>query len=441
MKMKKLVSLLIALVLVIGCIATALAQEPVTIRLTEYNASFLPHVKEAVEEYIAKAKENGVIFEWTTGNGGELRTKVKAEFAAGNPPDMFSWNPGANFVELVAANQLEEIHDYFDHSALEGYDTTWYDDSAWAGVTLDGEQYWGLPITTQYTGLIANKSLFEKYNLSYPTTYAELLEVAEVFKANGIYTLGIGSKNGNPSQFTFDSILHQFMDPDYSAGWLTGETKFDCPEVVLAASYIQDMQNRGVMTDDPVGYGEWTTCAELFNTEKAAIITVHPWTVTSIKLDPSKIDLIDWWTYPETKYDPKDWYLGGTHDAFVITKASYEDPAKRQAIQDFCEWYTSDVVEIARNLDGTMSPRNPETLSYNPADYLPELPARIMEINKTKKSCFYTWGRMPNSAVAVEYQKNFCDPLWAGLGTAEEIVAQMQATMDQAYVDMGYPVK
>lgn len=404
----------------------------VTITLTNQMVTEAPDIEEPLNDFIAEMDKKGIHIEQTTGNGDDLRTKVKAEFSAGNPPDIFFWNAGANLRELVEADLLLDVQTILDNTDKEWLTKDYWTESGWAPCTVDGESYYGLPIAMNTTNLIVNKDLFEQYNLSYPTTYEELKEVNKVFSENGIFTLGIGSKNGNPSKFFIDSILHQFVDVDYNMGWADGTTEFDCEGIRKGAAYIREMQDEGILTNDPVAYGDWSTNVELFNTGKAAMITAHPWTYSTIDTENINVEVIEWWTFPDTVVDPSTFYIGGTNTVLCITKSAYEDPKKQDAIQEIVEYLVSDDLTQHFVSCGTVPPRNPDTYTFELSDYLTGLSYDCVDFLGTDYGVYYTWGSMPNSAVSSSFD-DFCDQLFAGSQTSDEVVAQLQAAMEENY--------
>jgi raffinose/stachyose/melibiose transport system substrate-binding protein len=406
------------------------ASGPITIRLTEQESQNSPAALAYMQKFIADARSRGIIIEHTTTGGDEMRTKVKAEFAAGNPPDIFYWNVGSNLKELIDGNVLVEVNDFFKNSKTLRKDM--WSDGGWANVTLDGgKTHWGFPITTQWTALIANRKLFQKYGLSYPKTYDDLKAVAKVFRQNNIFAYGVGSKIGNPSHFTFDTILHQFVPLDYTVGFFDGSTKFDTPDVHRAGRYVQDMQRNNVMTSDSIAYGDWSITNEMFNTEKSAMMTLHPWTVNNISADID-YEIINWWTFPDTKIDPNSFYIGGTNAAICISKAKYtESDRRREVIQEIVETYLNDEMLKLLVQGGIVAPRS--SYPFKLEDHMDPMTSAVYEHLEGQTGVFFAWGNMPNSAVAASYTLEFTDPLWALTDTPENLAKKLQAAMDDVY--------
>jgi ABC-type glycerol-3-phosphate transport system substrate-binding protein len=438
MKMKKTCLLVLALCLALvlsGCNrqksgSDAQSSGSITIRLTEQESQNSAEALAYMQKYIAEARQRGIVIEHTTTGGDEMRTKVKAEFATGNPPDIFYWNVGSNLKELIDGGVLVEVNDFFKNSKTLKKEM--WSDGGWANVTLDGGRtHWGFPITTQWTALIANKKLFQQYGLQYPKTYEDLKEVAKVFRQNGIFAYGVGSKIGNPSHFTFDTILHQFVPLDYTVGFFDGSSKFDVPEVHKAGHYVQDMQRNNVMTSDSIAYGDWTITVEMFNTEKSAMMTLHPWIVNSINTDID-FEIIDWWNFPDTMIDPNSFYIGGTNAAICISRAKYnESDRRKEVIQEIVETYLNDEMLQLMVKGGIVAPRS--SYPFDLYGQMDPMTSAVYKHLEGQTGVFFAWGNMPNGAVAASYTLEFTDSLWACSDTPENLAKQLQAAMDEVY--------
>lgn len=114
---------------------------------------------------------------------------LKTDFATGNPPDIFGLWPGKDFETLVKKQQIADLTEAMKE------DSKWYNQfkkESWEYVTVDGHIY-GLPVETIYEGLFINQDLFDAYHVKVPTTFEELLEAVEIFKANDIIPIAYNS--------------------------------------------------------------------------------------------------------------------------------------------------------------------------------------------------------------------------------------------------------
>jgi raffinose/stachyose/melibiose transport system substrate-binding protein len=69
-------------------------------------------------------------------------------------------------------------------------------------IAYKGKQYTVPTGVSYYTGVYYNKTMFEKYGLSVPTTWSEFVTLCETLKAKGVAPLGIGGKDSWPAGLT-----------------------------------------------------------------------------------------------------------------------------------------------------------------------------------------------------------------------------------------------
>jgi len=121
----------------------------------------------------------------TAGNVDIMVVKNMAEvpdFAADSTPDDVLLARAGGLLDLTN----ESFMGRFTSSVLDAQ-------------SVDGKQY-AVPTGLSYsTGVYYNKSLFAKYNLSVPTTWAELQTVMATLKKAGVTPFGIGGKDTWPA--------------------------------------------------------------------------------------------------------------------------------------------------------------------------------------------------------------------------------------------------
>lgn len=138
----------------------------------------------------------------------DYKTKIKTQTASGDLPDVFTYWGGGMMKDMVDAGLLLNVDDYFAVSSKVSKEQ--FEDGAFEYyVSGDGNAY-DIPLESTRGIFIANKALFEQYGLEYPKTYEDLVEVSEVFKANDIIPLAIGSNGGTPSEFFFSELYNQY---------------------------------------------------------------------------------------------------------------------------------------------------------------------------------------------------------------------------------------
>lgn len=118
---------------------------------------------------------------------------------------------------------------------------------------INGKQY-ALPLVVGGARvLVYNKDLLAKADVQPPTTWEEFLAVCEKLKNAGV-TPFIGAW-GDPSRGTMNSNFFPFVWQ--AGGELFSEdgksTRFDSPEVIKAATFLNDLKTKGYLAADATG--------------------------------------------------------------------------------------------------------------------------------------------------------------------------------------------
>ena len=174
----------------------------------------------------------------------DYKTKIKTQTASGDLPDVFTYWGGGMMKDMVDAGLLLNVDDYF--AASSDVKKEDFEDGAFAYYTSGDGNAYGIPIESTRGIFIANKSLFEQYDLAYPTTYEELVEVSKVFRENDIIPLAIGSNGGTPSEFFFSELYNQYEGAADEISALAGGGSFHTENAVKVAEVIVDMIDQGI---------------------------------------------------------------------------------------------------------------------------------------------------------------------------------------------------
>lgn len=178
----------------------------------------------AAEEYADKARET-------------LETRM----GAGNPPDTFQANIGADLLRWVGATDGETAIESLDALAA---DEGWRDAFPPAlidAASKDGVLY-GVPLNVhRINALFYNKRLFDEFGLTPPTTIEELNILVETIKTDpdiqasnpgGVAPLALGNQwNWTMSMLTFEAMLPAIAGPDYYESFWAGEADPTDPEI------------------------------------------------------------------------------------------------------------------------------------------------------------------------------------------------------------------
>ncbi len=155
--------------------------DKVVIDLFQGKVEIADQLKALTEKY-TKEHPNVTFNLQTVGGGADAAAALKAKFASGNAPDIFT-NEGYQQAQTWK-DKLEDLSD--QPWVKDAYE------SALQPMTMDGKIY-GQPASLEGYGFIYNKELFKKAGITeLPKTYSQLEAAAKKLKAAGITPFAVG---------------------------------------------------------------------------------------------------------------------------------------------------------------------------------------------------------------------------------------------------------
>ncbi len=254
----------------------------------------------------------------------QFKTSILVQLAGGNPPDTFSYWAGARIQFIVDGGRLQTIDDTW---AMNDMDSQFPQSVIDTAVTYSGAKY-AVPLTLHWVGMFYNTALFEQVGASVPTTWDELVAVAEAFKEADIPAFALGSLNRWPGQFWFDMILLRTAGNDYRNQLMSGEAAYDDPEVVRAFSLWNDLVQAGYFYPDANAY-DWDEAANLVANGEAAMTLMGTWIgghYNAMEMAPG-VDF-DYFSFPTIDEGVPRASLGPIDTFVVSADAANADAAK-----------------------------------------------------------------------------------------------------------------
>lgn len=244
----------------------------------------------------------------------QYQTKLKTQAAAGQLPDAFVIWPNAMTIEFSKAGLLADIND------LLSRETEWKDKfigRALEEFTVDGKTY-SAGLGVSVTSIVFyNKALFEKYNLTYPTNYAELKKAITTFKENKVIPIAHGNKAKWPAQSSIISCLaNRYTGSEWLDNVLAKNgAKFTDPEFVAALTTFKEITDMGAFNKDFSSIDN-VQARDYFYRGDAAMMIEGSWAVPDLieKLTPEMKPNIELGILPA--------FEGGKGDANVMSGVS-----------------------------------------------------------------------------------------------------------------------
>lgn len=291
---------------------------------------------EAIEKFEADNPGWDVQFEkfqWP-----DLRTKLVADFAADNAPDLVAtaggWVPEFAFQDL-----LMPLDDFAARDAAEfDFPGDWFD-PAIAKNTVNGKIY-GLQIHLTCATLVYNKDMLAEAGYdSPPTTWDEFREVANATTKPGVFGFA-----PNSSFFYYWPWVFQnggeYFDTE------TGEVGFGSEETIGAMQFLADLIHKDRAAPVPVAGADYEGPQKLFTSERAAMILTGPWDINPIRTGNPDLN---WAVAPSLSNAKQATVQGGV--ALAIPKgAQHADMA-----WELAKRLTDVEVEVATSLQYSMT--------------------------------------------------------------------------------------
>lgn len=160
--MKKLLSLVLALLVVMSLSAGALAEEPAVVKIL-CEASHTDHLNVLAEKFNAENPDIRIEVDGTASGWDGVSTKLITMLAGGEQVDIATVST-SYYPQFVELGQLLDITDH----AKETYSEEEYYWSVFDGLMVDGRLY-GVPISVYTLVNYFNKDMYDEAGLAYPS--------------------------------------------------------------------------------------------------------------------------------------------------------------------------------------------------------------------------------------------------------------------------------
>lgn len=411
------------------------AGEKVVIRVLDQNTKTtdgLTAFVERIEAYAEKVSDRYII-EHEGIAGDDIKTTMKTYVAANNTPDIVEyWNSASDSGSMMDAGVFLPIDEFFAASKAlskeEFMESHYY--------YYNGVSY-GIPMDHALGVWLVNKEIFKKYNLEYPKTYDDIIEIGKVLSANGVITLAMGSKGGNPLHFPISDLYGRLNGAEEEMNSIaqTGIIKTDL--FVEALSSIDEMRKAGCFPSDTITNGDWGPTLALYNEGRAAMYYLLSGMAPALTDEAyAWSEIIDHpqYTGKNARADQDDMGIMLGNKAMFIAKNEWDkSDVKKEAIVDYLDFYFSD--EMCQFYYEAKATQPAKILKYDNTNSVPlaldMLKYYDQRPNITKSAQLHML-TIPNDTVWADYQ-SYLDEFLAGAITPEEYADKVQASMDRNY--------
>ncbi|PZF61170.1 carbohydrate ABC transporter substrate-binding protein [Curtobacterium sp. MCBD17_034] len=271
---------------------------------------------------------------------------VKQSFRTNKTPGLFTWHTGDQLKQLVDQGLVADTSSIWKKAIANGQIAP----SVKSLYTIDGKQYC-TPISVDDWVMYYDKSMFAKYNLTPPTTWAEMMSDAAVLKQHGISPFW--SSGGDPWAFVWFQILLAGTDLNLYQGLSTGKVSYTDPRVVKVMDTWLDMEKKGYFSDP----GSKTAPETQMKDGKLAMIPFGTWyasTIDQVGLKPGT----DWGVFTIPKVNPAQ---AKTPVAIETAPACVpEKSSQKQLGLKYSAWWMTAKAQTAWSKQQNNLPYNPK---------------------------------------------------------------------------------
>lgn len=273
-------------------------------------------IAKAVDKFNAETESGYTVTVVPTQND-TYKEKLVVAMSSGECPDMYSNWSGGPMYEYIDSGFGKPIDDLFNASDIKDK----LMESAVAQATYNDHVYAVPYQNVSLAGVFYNKEMFEKYNLSEPTTLAELENVCQTLKDNGItpFALANGSKWTGSMYFMSLAARYGGLEPFQKA--VAGEGKFTDDCFIQAGEKLQEWVNAGYFPEGVNSLSEDDGQAkQLMYQETAGMLLCGSWYTGTFSSDSEEFyQKIDWFPFPAIEGSDADAsiQIGTVGDQFI----------------------------------------------------------------------------------------------------------------------------
>jgi raffinose/stachyose/melibiose transport system substrate-binding protein len=410
-------------------VGTSLGAVPTIRYLTQYAPS--DPVAKKVYDYIAKwgeANKDKMNLVQETIVGDDLMTKVHSQIASDSLADMFNfWGTPGYTTAIVNAGLLLSMDEYWKESKVNKESD--FDRGFVERCTVNGVKT-TMPSEGWVSFWIANKTLFDKYNLKIPTTLDELVAVGKVFNQHDIVPFDYGSKGGNPSHLVAAELFNQLKGGTEEFRNLTKNGTIDTPNMKRTLQTLDFMRENNLIPKDTMSTGDWGPYMTLYNERKAAILQGFTWMLQSMLPEiANESVLIDPIKMPGCAIDVSKFVQSCGDYGTLINKRSWNDPSKHAALLALADFVGSaQFSEYKFFATGQVPARKVPGIDYSKS--MIPLEGRVLARQMPKMNMLVglNFSSMPGTKAFSDFHYAL-DEFSTGSMTAKELIDKIDATM------------
>jgi multiple sugar transport system substrate-binding protein len=234
------------------------------------------HQYAAYQQVIDRFEQDhpGWTVNWEFYQWPDMRTKLLADFAANNPPDL-SAEPGGWVQEFALAGYLRSLQPHVDADGeAMGFPADWQPYTVDRN-SLDGQVY-GVQLHLTCMLLFYNRRMLAEAGIAQPPTdWDGFLAAAQAMTDGPVFGTAPNQDEGYAWPWLLQNGV-RYYDPERNV------VPMDTPEAAEALQYVADLIHEHKVAPLPPTTGDYAGPQKLFSAERAAMIITGPWDIKPI---------------------------------------------------------------------------------------------------------------------------------------------------------------
>jgi raffinose/stachyose/melibiose transport system substrate-binding protein len=314
-------------------------------------------IKDAVELFNKRNKMNAVATVVFT-EQEQYKTKIAAEMAANEVPDVFNTWAAGFLKPFVKAGKVYDLTDKLNS------DKEWKDryvPGVYSPLEFDGKVY-ALPTTQTVTCLFYNKEIFDKYGLKEPQTYDDLKNIIKVLNDNGITPFALGNKAPWVGAMYCELITNRIGGNEPYNKVYDGMGTWEDPAFIEAGKIMQELVNLKAFPEGFNALDNDPAQAD-FKAGKCGMLVMGSWAIQQLYTDmQDKLAVCKFPEIPGGKGNANHW-LGQPDQSFAIAEKS----SAKDAVAEFIKTISDPEIQLklveAGNLVATNVKADPDKIN------------------------------------------------------------------------------
>ena len=356
--MKKTISLLLAMLMVVGCMTgcgskadTVEDSDALALSVTTTYAGNDGNAQNYKDACAAFTAETGIQINDSSATSDEtFKARVETDFQAGSEPDVLFFFVGADANSFIEEDKVVPVSEI--REAYPEYASNMKDDLLPKSL-VNGEKY-TVPVNGYWEGLFCNTEVLEAAGVAVPgADYTWDMFKADCQKIKDAGYAPIAAALGEIPHYWWEYSIYNNTKPGTHTEVPASIEEGNGPGWVQAMNDIKELYELGYFPENTLSATDGETFA-MFTEGKAAFLIDGSWKVGGITQacqsdanDPATLDTeaLDKFTvtYVPGKGDREATdMIGDLSMGYYITRKAWDDEAKRDAAVKFVEFMTND---------------------------------------------------------------------------------------------------